>query len=211
MGTSWTRRPVPVVILAAGLGTRMKSRRARLLPPSRWKNAHRAHRDTALSLASPERVFVVGGGDNQADEVRTPSRRRGVRFHPARRQKGTGHSGHGGREVIERLGRPVWSIRRLQQSPNSVAFNRPGGASEPLGCRRYALVAGTHDPHGLRRVDGHQGRVLASSSKKAARPSSWHSRQATSASMFRAIGLETVGEAQPTTSARILPTIWSRL
>ena len=60
---------VTVVILAAGLGTRMKSRRAKVLHQAGGKTLIEHTVDTALSLASPERVFVVVG--HQADEVRT--------------------------------------------------------------------------------------------------------------------------------------------
>src|SRR5260370_34243655 len=93
---------VTVVILAAGLGTRMKSRRAKVLPQAGGKTLIEHTVDTALSLASPARVFVVVG--HQADEVRTAVAARGVRFIQQTEQKGTGHALMAGRESLEPLG-----------------------------------------------------------------------------------------------------------
>ena len=67
------KQNVTVVILAAGLGTRMKSKKAKVL--------HEAGGDTllnhviraALPLAPPEKIIAVIG--HQADEVRASVRR----------------------------------------------------------------------------------------------------------------------------------------
>jgi bifunctional UDP-N-acetylglucosamine pyrophosphorylase/glucosamine-1-phosphate N-acetyltransferase len=91
-----------VVILAAGLGTRMKSRQAKVL--------HRAGGDTlvghavniALAGAPPERIFVVVG--HQAEEVQRAVSGRGVRFIQQTEQKGTGHAVLCGRDQLESLG-----------------------------------------------------------------------------------------------------------
>jgi bifunctional UDP-N-acetylglucosamine pyrophosphorylase/glucosamine-1-phosphate N-acetyltransferase len=93
---------VTVVILAAGLGTRMKSRRAKVLHQAGGKALIEHTVDTALSLASPGRVFVVVG--HQADEVRAAVAARGVRFIQQTEQKGTGHALMAGRESLELLG-----------------------------------------------------------------------------------------------------------
>ena len=53
--------PVTVVILAAGLGTRMKSRKAKVLHRAGGKTLVEHVVDTALELAPPERIFVVVG------------------------------------------------------------------------------------------------------------------------------------------------------
>ncbi|HZQ55002.1 MAG TPA: bifunctional UDP-N-acetylglucosamine diphosphorylase/glucosamine-1-phosphate N-acetyltransferase GlmU [Bryobacteraceae bacterium] len=81
---------VTVVILAAGLGTRMKSKRAKVL--------HEAGGDTllnhviraALQVAPAERIVAVVG--YQAEEVRKSVRFSGVRFAEQAEQKGTGHA-----------------------------------------------------------------------------------------------------------------------
>jgi len=84
------KSPIHVVILAAGLGTRMKSKRAKVL--------HRAgglalieHVVEAASAITPaKRITVVVG--HQAKEVRTLLEPSGVRFADQREQKGTGHA-----------------------------------------------------------------------------------------------------------------------
>ncbi len=93
--------PVTVVILAAGLGTRMKSRRAKVLHQAGGRTLIEHTVDTALSLATPERVFVVVG--HQADQVRSAVEGRGVRFIQQTEQKGTGHALIAGRESLAHL------------------------------------------------------------------------------------------------------------
>ena len=82
--------PLTVVVLAAGLGTRMKSRKAKVL--------HRAGGGylidhvlrTARALAPPERIFVVVG--HQSAEVRAAIQTPGIGFIEQPEQKGTGHA-----------------------------------------------------------------------------------------------------------------------
>jgi bifunctional UDP-N-acetylglucosamine pyrophosphorylase / glucosamine-1-phosphate N-acetyltransferase len=84
------KKPITVAILAAGLGTRMKSLRAKVL--------HEAGGDTllnhviraALQVAPAERIVAVIG--HQAEEVRRSVTVEGVRFAEQREQKGTGHA-----------------------------------------------------------------------------------------------------------------------
>src|SRR5436305_8617152 len=81
---------VTVVIMAAGLGTRMRSRKAKVL--------HEAGGDTLLNhviraarhVALPEQIVVVVG--HQAVEVKASVTVPGVRFAEQREQKGTGHA-----------------------------------------------------------------------------------------------------------------------
>src|SRR5450432_4257890 len=96
---------VTVVILAAGLGTRMKSRRAKVLHRAGGKALVQHVVDTALELTPPERIFVVIG--HQADEVRrtvsgVPSGS-GVGFIEQREQRGTGHALMAGSGVLAGL------------------------------------------------------------------------------------------------------------
>ena len=96
---------VTVVILAAGLGTRMKSKKAKVL--------HQAggmpligHVVTAAANAVPrERIFVVVG--HQAELVEAAVRDRGVRFVQQPEQLGTGHAAAVCRESVEPLGGDV--------------------------------------------------------------------------------------------------------
>jgi bifunctional UDP-N-acetylglucosamine pyrophosphorylase/glucosamine-1-phosphate N-acetyltransferase len=79
-----------IVILGAGLGTRMKSKKAKVL--------HEAAGDTllnhviraALHVAAPEQIVAVIG--YQADKVRESVRVAGIRFAEQSEQKGTAHA-----------------------------------------------------------------------------------------------------------------------
>jgi bifunctional UDP-N-acetylglucosamine pyrophosphorylase / glucosamine-1-phosphate N-acetyltransferase len=84
------KQNVTVVILAAGLGTRMKSKKAKVL--------HEAGGDTLLNqviraarvVAPAERIVVVVG--HQAEDVKGSVREGGVEFALQSEQKGTGHA-----------------------------------------------------------------------------------------------------------------------
>ncbi|HEX4169550.1 MAG TPA: bifunctional UDP-N-acetylglucosamine diphosphorylase/glucosamine-1-phosphate N-acetyltransferase GlmU [Bryobacteraceae bacterium] len=84
------KKNVTVVILAAGLGTRMKSSKAKVL--------HEAGGDTllnhviraALHVAPAENIVVVVG--HQASEVQASVTIPGIRFAEQAQQKGTGHA-----------------------------------------------------------------------------------------------------------------------
>ena len=86
------RIPVTVVILAAGLGTRMKSRKAKVLHRAGGKALIEHVVETALKLAPAERIFVVVG--HQADDVRKAVAgmpgASGIGFIEQTEQKGTG-------------------------------------------------------------------------------------------------------------------------
>jgi bifunctional UDP-N-acetylglucosamine pyrophosphorylase/glucosamine-1-phosphate N-acetyltransferase len=89
---------VRVVILAAGLGTRMRSRKAKVL--------HEAGGDTllnhviraALHVAPADRIVAVIG--HQAEQVRESVKVQGIRFAEQKEQKGTGHAVLCAREEI---------------------------------------------------------------------------------------------------------------
>src|ERR1700677_4456737 len=82
--------PVTVIILAAGLGTRMKSRKAKVLHRAGGKTLIEHVVDTALQLTSADRIAVVVG--HQAQEVRKAVKHPGIRFVEQNEQKGTGHA-----------------------------------------------------------------------------------------------------------------------
>jgi bifunctional UDP-N-acetylglucosamine pyrophosphorylase/glucosamine-1-phosphate N-acetyltransferase len=92
------REDVTVVVLAAGLGTRMKSRRAKVL--------HEAGGDTllnhvlraALKVARPERIVTVVGYD--AQKVRDSVAFEGIRFAEQPEQNGTAHAVLCAREAV---------------------------------------------------------------------------------------------------------------
>src|SRR5271157_1435734 len=94
-------KPVTVVILAAGLGTRMKSRKAKVLHRAGGRTLVEHVVATALELTTPQRIFVVVG--HQADEVRRAVTTPGIRFIEQKEQKGTGHAVMVGRDALAAL------------------------------------------------------------------------------------------------------------
>ena len=92
---------VTVVILAAGLGTRMKSRKAKVLHRAGGKTLVQHVVDTALALAPAERIFVVVG--HQAEEVRQAVATPCIGFIEQTEQKGTGHAVIISRDVLSKL------------------------------------------------------------------------------------------------------------
>jgi bifunctional UDP-N-acetylglucosamine pyrophosphorylase/glucosamine-1-phosphate N-acetyltransferase len=82
--------PVTVVILAAGLGTRMKSRKAKVLHRAGGRYLVEHVLNTAQALAPPERIFVVVG--HQSADVRAAIQTPGIGFIEQAEQKGTGHA-----------------------------------------------------------------------------------------------------------------------
>lgn len=81
---------VSVVILAAGLGTRMRSRLAKVLHRAGGACLLEHVIDAAREIAPPERIVAVIG--HQADRVRAEVEHSGVRFALQTEQKGTGHA-----------------------------------------------------------------------------------------------------------------------
>jgi bifunctional UDP-N-acetylglucosamine pyrophosphorylase / glucosamine-1-phosphate N-acetyltransferase len=92
---------VTVVILAAGLGTRMKSRKAKVLHRAGGKTLLQHVVDSALALTPAERIFVVVG--HQAETVRASVGTPGVGFIEQTEQKGTGHAVIIGRDALSGL------------------------------------------------------------------------------------------------------------
>lgn len=88
---------VTIVILAAGLGTRMKSQIAKVLHEAGGETLLNNVIRAALEVAQPERIIAVVG--HQADQVRKSVKVPGIRFAEQREQKGTGHAVSCAREV----------------------------------------------------------------------------------------------------------------
>lgn len=81
---------VSAVILAAGLGTRMKSSLAKVLHRAAGAPLIEHVVRAALAVAPPDRTVVVTG--HQADQVQAAVSRHGVRFQLQVEQLGTGHA-----------------------------------------------------------------------------------------------------------------------
>ena len=139
-----------IVILAAGLGTRMKSKTAKVLHRAGGRTLAEHVVDTARCLTAPDRIVVVTG--YQAEVVEQLLSDRGVSFAIQREQRGTGHAVMAAREKIEPLGglvlilygdAPLLSAETLRRL---VASQRQGD--------RAAMVITTvlNDPTGYGRV-----------------------------------------------------------
>src|SRR6202035_372181 len=79
-----------VVILAAGLGTRMKSKRAKVLHRAGGLSLIEHVVEAATAIAPSSNATVVVG--HQADQVRALLASSGVHFVDQTEQKGTGHA-----------------------------------------------------------------------------------------------------------------------
>ena len=91
---------IDILILAAGQGTRMKSRRAKVLHRAGGRSLIEHVVEAAHAITSPERITVVVG--HQADQVKALLKRTGVRFAEQTQQKGTGHAVLCARDVVSR-------------------------------------------------------------------------------------------------------------
>ncbi|HEX3746260.1 MAG TPA: bifunctional UDP-N-acetylglucosamine diphosphorylase/glucosamine-1-phosphate N-acetyltransferase GlmU [Bryobacteraceae bacterium] len=142
--------PVTVVILAAGLGTRMKSRKAKVLHRAGGKSLVQHVIDTALTFTPAERIFVVVG--HQAAEVRSAVTTPDVGFIEQQEQKGTGHAVMVGRGQLESLGGYLMvlygdcPLLRPETLQRLIAMQAAGGSAATL------LTAEMADPTGYGRV-----------------------------------------------------------
>ncbi|MGA2145288.1 MAG: bifunctional UDP-N-acetylglucosamine diphosphorylase/glucosamine-1-phosphate N-acetyltransferase GlmU [Bryobacteraceae bacterium] len=161
--------PVTVVILAAGLGTRMKSRRAKVLHTAGGRTLIEHVVSTALELAPPERIFVVVG--YQADAVRAAVRTPGIGFIEQSEQKGTGHALMVGRGALSKLAGylvVVYGDGPLLRAATLRSLIGAAAASDGAG---VLLTAQMEDPTGYGRVmRGGSNRVAAIVEQKAATP-----------------------------------------
>ena len=79
-----------IAILAAGQGTRLKSKRPKVLHSVAGKPLLRHVLDAALQVVAPEEIFVIVG--HQAQAVEQAMAQTGVRFVLQAEQRGTGHA-----------------------------------------------------------------------------------------------------------------------
>ncbi|HEX4029170.1 MAG TPA: bifunctional UDP-N-acetylglucosamine diphosphorylase/glucosamine-1-phosphate N-acetyltransferase GlmU [Terracidiphilus sp.] len=91
-----------VVILAAGKGTRLKSKRPKVLHAIGGKPLLAHVIAAAAEVVAPEHIYVVVG--HQADSVRATVTATGVQFVEQAEQRGTGHALQCARPAIARYG-----------------------------------------------------------------------------------------------------------
>ena len=169
--------PVSVVILAAGLGTRMKSRRAKVLHRAGGKTLLNHSIDTALEIAPPERIFVIVG--HQAEEVRASVTTPGIGFIEQKEQLGTGHALLVGREQLAALGGNLVIVYGDGPLLRAATLRRLIEAKEASGASGVLLSAVMEDPTGYGRVLRETGNLVGSIvEQKAATPAQLAVREA---------------------------------
>ncbi|MFB3776825.1 MAG: bifunctional UDP-N-acetylglucosamine diphosphorylase/glucosamine-1-phosphate N-acetyltransferase GlmU [Bryobacteraceae bacterium] len=195
--------PVTVLVLAAGLGTRMKSRRAKVLHRAGGLTLVEHVVDTAASVAPPERIIVVVG--HQAEQVKGALEGLPVRFVEQREQRGTGDAVLACREAV---GPPEGLIVVLcGDCPLLTAGTLNALVERQRGSSAAAtmLTVMLEDPTGYGRiVRGSDGGVEAIVEQKAATPEQLAIREVNSAIYcFRADLLwEHIGNIRPDNPAR---------
>ena len=159
---------ISVIVLAAGEGTRMKSRRAKVLHCAGGMPLVEHVVNTAAQLTGEENIVVVVG--HRAEEVKSALARRRVRFVLQEKQRGTGHAVMACRDAVEHAGSlvvlygdcPLLSAATLQRL---IAAQEENGAAATLITTRLA------DPTGYGRVLlDVRGNVKAVVEQKAAAP-----------------------------------------
>jgi bifunctional UDP-N-acetylglucosamine pyrophosphorylase / glucosamine-1-phosphate N-acetyltransferase len=169
--------PVTVVILAAGLGTRMKSRRAKVLHRAGGKTLIEHAVATACQLAAPERVFAVVG--HQGAQVRETIQTPGIGFIEQTEQQGTGHAVLVGRSVLEPLGGYLVIVYGDGPLLRAETLRRLIRKVEDTGAAGALLTAMMDDPTGYGRiVRRDDGRIQAIVEQKAATPAQLRIREA---------------------------------
>jgi bifunctional UDP-N-acetylglucosamine pyrophosphorylase/glucosamine-1-phosphate N-acetyltransferase len=163
------KSPINVVILAAGLGTRMKSKRAKVLHRAGGLTLVEHVVNAATGLTPPDHVTVVVG--SQAEQVKASLAHAGVQFVEQKEQKGTGHAllkcrdalaSQGGLVVVTYGDGPLLSRATLQQLVDRQASS-DGAAT--------LITTSLADPTGYGRIiQGKDGEVRAIVEQKAATP-----------------------------------------
>ena len=169
MAKNPTDASVAIIVLAAGLGTRMKSKKAKVL--------HRAGGRTLIEhvvrmcrrVAPPENVVVVVG--HQAEQVQEAVRGYGVRFAVQKEQLGTGHAVMAAREAVE--GRADYVAVLYGDGPLLEEATLRALIEKEQGSTAAAAIITTvlDDPTGYGRViTDSEGRIQAVVEQKAATP-----------------------------------------
>ncbi len=164
-----TNASVAIIVLAAGLGTRMKSKKAKVL--------HRAGGRTLIEhvvrmccrVAPPENVVVVVG--HQAEQVQEAVRGYGVRFAVQTEQLGTGHAVMAARAAVE--GRAGYVAVLYGDGPLLEEATLRALIEKEQGSTAAATIITTvlDDPTGYGRViTDAEGRIQRVVEQKAATP-----------------------------------------
>ncbi|HTU48308.1 MAG TPA: bifunctional UDP-N-acetylglucosamine diphosphorylase/glucosamine-1-phosphate N-acetyltransferase GlmU [Bryobacteraceae bacterium] len=192
-----------VVILAAGLGTRMKSKRAKVL--------HEAGGDTllnhviraAMNVAPPERIVAVVG--HQAEEVRRSVTNPGIRFVEQTEQKGTGHAMLCARELAASANNHLLILNGDGPLLTAGTLKRLLELADSPGLGGALVTTEVADPAGYGRiVRDDRGTIAAIVEQKAATPEQLRIREInTGVYCFDArLFWEHIGQVTPDNPAR---------
>ncbi len=158
---------ITIVVLAAGLGTRMKSRKAKVLHQAGGLTLIEHVAATAAAIAPPERIAVVVG--HQAEQVEAALGGRGVRFIPQREQLGTGHAVSVCRELLEPMGGDVVVLYGDCPLLSAATVERLISAQRTSNAAATFITTVLEDPTGYGRiVHARDGSIAAIVEHKAA-------------------------------------------
>jgi bifunctional UDP-N-acetylglucosamine pyrophosphorylase/glucosamine-1-phosphate N-acetyltransferase len=158
-----------IAILAAGRGTRMKSRKAKVLHQAGGRTLIEHVAATAAAVAPAERIAVVVG--HQAELVEAALAGRGVRFVLQRDQLGTGHAVGACREALEAAGGDVAILLGDCPLLEAATIERLVAAQRASNAAGTVITTMVEGPDGYGRiVRAADGSVAAIVEQKAATP-----------------------------------------
>ncbi len=192
-----------VVVMAAGLGTRMRSRQAKVLHKAGGQTLVEHVLDAAAAIAPPERTFVVIG--NQAERVRALLEPRGVGFIHQTEQLGTGHAVMCGRDQLQRLDGLLVVLNGDGPLLRSQTLEELVWQAQSGEFAAVMITAELEDPTGYGRiVRGPDGSVQAIVEQKAATPQQLAIREVNTGQYCfdAALFWKHVGELRPDNPAR---------
>ena len=191
-----------VVILAAGLGTRMRSKQAKVLHRAGGLALVEHVVQAAVGVAPPANIVVVTG--HQAEAVEGLLRPLGVRFARQVEQRGTGHAVMCAREMLHQADPKQGGVLMVLYGDTpllaSATLKKLRDAQAASKAAATLITTTLADPTGYGRVMlGEQGNVTAIVEHKAARPEQLRVRLINSGIYcFRSQALwKHIGEIQP--------------
>ncbi|HEV8412773.1 MAG TPA: bifunctional UDP-N-acetylglucosamine diphosphorylase/glucosamine-1-phosphate N-acetyltransferase GlmU [Bryobacteraceae bacterium] len=158
-----------VVILAAGLGTRMRSKRAKVLHRAGGLTLVEHVVAAAAAVAPPDRTTVVTG--HQAEEVEAVLAPLGTGFVRQFGQKGTGHALAACKERLENLDGLLMVLYGDTPLLSPITLQKLRDLQSASGAAATLITTTLEDPTGYGRVIlNSQGDVTAIVEEKAATP-----------------------------------------
>lgn len=141
---------VSAIILAAGLGTRMKSRQAKVLHRAGGQCLIEHVLDAAMAVVPPDRITAVVG--HQSDRVRQAVQHYGIHFQQQTQQLGTGHAVLACKDLPQHRDGRV--IVLYGDSPMLRGETIQGLYDQHLaeGCRMTLITTFLPDPFGYGRI-----------------------------------------------------------